>query len=221
MILPVTSALDGVGKQNEAYDIRITPVANGSIATVLTNITVNDPDGNVIVFFQSMQKNLDSQDFNYTLGPSNTSKLGQYDCTAYAFSNIAENQAFSCSFIVNPSGKDYIPEISGPLLFGAIISLISISFFLFFLALKIDLFPMKVFLIILAGMIAIMNLGFVTGSFQEFFSIDSTLSGAFGTLYVIFMILMTGASIFLFLWILVVGFRLYKIKRGFFVEDEF
>jgi len=61
--------------------------------------------------------------------------------------------------------------------------------------------------------------GFVAGSFQEFFSAGSALSGSFGTLYIIFIMLLTAASIFLIMWIVIVGFRLYKIRRGLFVGD--
>lgn len=218
--LPLVSSLDNIAKQNQIYDIRVTPTANGSIDSVTTNITINDPDGDVLVFFQSMQKNTDSQDFNYTIASTNTSKVGIYDCTAYAFSNIAENKAFSCSFEVNPSGKEYIPEISGPLIFGAILTLMFISILLIVISAKIELFPMKVFLMILSGIVAIMNLGFVSGSFQEFFSSESTLSSSFGTLYIIFILLMAGASVFLIIWLILTGFKLYRIKRGFSVDPE-
>lgn len=219
LVLPLVSSLDNVVKKDDPYDIRVTLLANGTINTVTANITINDPDGVVIVSFAVMQKNLASQDFNYTLPGSNTSKLGVYDCTAYAFSNIADNDGFPCSFEVNPSGKDYIPQISGPLLFGAIITLMFMSLFLLLVSSKIDLFPMKVFLIILAGIIAIMNIGFVAGSFQEFLSAESSLSSSFGTLYVMFIILMAGSSIFLMVWVIVVSFKLYQVKRGFFIQE--
>lgn len=217
--LPLVSSLGNIVKQDESYDIRVTPAANGSIDSVIANITINDPDGLVLVFFQAMQKNTDSQDFNFTLPGSNTSMIGLYDCTIYAFSTIADNGVFSCSFEVNPSGKEYIPEISGPLIFGAILTLMFISFFLLVVGSKIELFPMKVFLTILAGIVAIMNIGFVTGSFQEFFSSESSLSGAFGTLYITFIMLLTAASVMLIMWIVIAGFKLYRIKRGFFVAD--
>ncbi len=218
MIIPFGSALDNIAKQGDSYDIRVTPTANGSIDSVLANITINDPNGDVIVSFQEMQKNTASQDFNYTLPSTNTTLIGVYDCTVYAFSDIATNQAFTCAFEVNPSGKEYIPEISGPLIFGAILSLMFLSLFLFVLSTRIELFPMKVFLLILAGIVAIMNIGFVAGSFQEFFSTDSALSNSFGTLYIAFIVMLTGASIFLLIWIILAGFKLYRIKRGFFID---
>ncbi len=220
LLLPMVSALDNVAQQNVAYDIRVTAAANGTIDSVVANITINDPDGVVLVGFTDMTKNLDSQDFNYTLPASNTSKLGFYDCTVYAFSTVAQNKVFSCSFEVNPSGKEYIPEISGPLMFGAILTMMFLSTFLLVTGWRIDLFPMKVFLIILAGVIAILNLGFVAGSFQEFYSVQSSLSGAFGTIYIAFIIMLTGASVFLMIWAFLVGFKVYKIKRGFFVDGE-
>lgn len=220
MVLPLASALDNIAKQNDPYDIRVTVVANASIDTVTANITVNGPDGDVLISFAVMQKNTASQDFNYTISGENTTKVGFYDCTVYAFSPIAENKIFSCSFEVNPSGKEYIPEISGPLIFGAILTLMFISTFLLIMGWKVDLFPLKVFLIIMAGLIAIMNIGFVAGSFQEFFSVDSTLSSTFGAVYMVFIVLLSAASVFLLIWIVLVGFKLYRIKRGFFVDPE-
>ena len=218
MMIPLVSSLDDTVKRGDSYDIRVTPVANGSIASVTANITVNDPDGVVIVSFQEMTKNTASQDFNFTLPPSNTSKIGFYDCTVYAFSDIADNSVFSCNFEVNESGKAYIPEITGLLIFVAVLTLMFVSIFLFVLGLKIELFPMKVFLIILEGIVAIMNIGFVTGSFQEFLSTGSDLSGAFGVLYITFIMLLTGSSIFLLMWIVISGFKIYRIKRGFYVD---
>ncbi len=220
LILPLVSSLDNIAQQNTEYDIRVSPVANGSIDTVTANITVNDPDGIVLISSQTMQKNTGSQDFNYTVPASNNSKIGLYDCTVFAFSNIADNMAFSCSYEVNPSGKQYIPEISGPLIFGAILTLMFLSIFLFILGNQIELFPMKVFLLILAGIVAIMNLGFVAGSFNEFFSEGSTLSGVFQAVYIAFITMISGASIFLLIWTIVSGFKLYRIKRGFFVDPD-
>ena len=219
MVLPLVSSLDEVVKQNDPVDIRVVVAANGTINSVDANITINNPNGDLLVSFQPMQKNTDSQDFNYTLPGTNTSVIGNYDCVVYAISPIADNTIFSCSFEVNPSGKEYIPEISGPLMFGAILTLMFMSLFLFVLGVKIELFPMKVFLIILAGIIAIMNIGFVAGSFQEFFSTESSLSGAFGTLYIAFIMLITAASFFLVVWIIVTGFKLWQVRRGFFVEE--
>jgi hypothetical protein len=221
MVIPLaSSSLDDPVKQGELHDIRVTPAANGTISTVTANITITNPDGLVIVSFQEMQKNIDSQDFNYSIPGSNTSVLGDYPCTVYAFSTIAENKVFSCSFEVNPSGKGYIPEITGPLIFGGIFTLMFLSFFLLVVGSRIDLFPMKVFFIMLAGVIAILNVGFVTGSFQEFLSTESSLSGSFGALYITFITLISAASIFLLMWIVIAGFKLYRIKRGFFVDPD-
>ncbi len=219
MLVPLVSSLDPVTKQSESYDIRFAILANGTVDTVTANITINDPDGIVLVAFQPMQKNTDSQDFNFTLPETNTSKLGIYSCVIYAFSPV-EDKGITCDFEVNPSGKLYIPEITGPLMFGAILTLIFLSLFLLILSSKIDVFPMKVFLTILSGVIAIMNVGFVAGSFQEFFSIGSSLSGAFGTLYIVFVFLISASSVFLMIWGIIVGFNLYRVKRGFFIDPD-
>lgn len=219
LVLPLVSSINLVFKQSESVDIRVTPTVNGSINSVTVNITVTDPDGVVLVSFQEMQKNLGSQDFNYTLPGSNTSKLGRYDYTVYTFSPLAENQAFGFQFEINPSGKEYIPEITGPLLFGSILVLIFVSVFLLILGKTIEYLPIKVFLLILAGLFAVISIGFVVGGMQEFLSIDSTLSTTFGSFYIMFIILLTASAIFLFIWLFLVGVKLYEIKRGLRLED--
>lgn len=219
LVLPLVSSINQVFKQDEPVNIRITPVVNGSIDSVTANITINDPDGIILVFFQEMQKNLDSQDFNYTLPASNTSKLGKYDYTVYAFSPLTENQAFGFQFEINPSGKEYIPQITGPLLFASVLVLIFISIFLLILGKTIEYFPMKVFLLVLAGLFAVVSVGFVVGGMQEFLSTDSTLSNTFGSFYIMFIILLTASAIFLFIWLFLTGVKLYQIKRGLRLED--
>lgn len=217
-LAPLISAGDNVGTQGEDVNIIVFPSVNASIASVTTNITVDDPDGINLIAFQVMTKDLTTQRFNYTLVGANTTKQGIYDCTAFAFSDSATDQSFSCSFEVNPSGKSYIPQIAGPLIFGAILLLMFISLLLFIFAARVDIFPAKVFLVVMAGVIAVLNIGFVTASFQEFFSINSGLSGSLGVLYITFIILITGFSIFLLIYLIVVGLRLYNVKRGLFVE---
>jgi len=218
-IIPLVASLNNVAKVGEDYDLRLTVTANGSINSVDLNLTINDPEGRVIVDFKEMQKNTATQDFNYTINGTNISKSGVYDCTAYAYSDLTDNRIFSCSFEANPSGKEYIPEISSSLIFGAILSLMFISIFLFLVSFKIDLFPAKVFLIVLAGLISVLNVGFITASFQEFFSPESGLSTSFGSLYTVFIILVSTTSFFLIIWAMYTGFKLYKTKRGFFIEE--
>lgn len=215
--LPTTLAIPTV-QQNENVFISRTATSNGAISSsVSCNITVRDPDDITIITLTGMTFNASSGQQEFFIDGGNHSKFGIYtypiSCT-----NGELNKTKIKTYEVNPSGKAYIPEISGPLIFGAILTLMFISLFLFVVGLKIELFPMKVFLIILAGIVAIMNIGFVAGSFQEFFSTDSALSGSFGTLYIIFIMLLTAASIFLLMWIVLVGFKLYRIKRGFFVD---
>jgi len=215
--LPIISAIPTVS-QNENVFISRTATSNGAITSAVScNISVRDPDDITIISLRPMTFNATSGQQEFFIAGGNNTKFGVYtyptSCTDGQL-----NRTKIATYEVNPSGKAYIPEISGPLIFGAILTLMFLSIFLFILGLKIDLFPAKVFLIILAGIVAVMNIAFVTGSFQEFFSTGSALSGALGTLYIIFIMLLTAASIFLLMWIVIVGFKLYKIKRGFFVD---
>lgn len=218
IVVPLVSAIPTI-KQNEDVFISKSARLNGAItSSVGCNITLRDPDDQAIINLTGMTFNSNTGQVEFFIASGNHSKLGVYtypvSCTD---GNLNKTKIYQ--YEINPSGKAYIPQITGPLIFGAILTLMFISFVLLVFSSKIELFPMKVFLMILSGMIAIINIGFVAGSFQEFFSTGSTLSGAFGTLYIMFIILLTGASIFLMIWVILTGFKLYRIKRGFFIAE--
>lgn len=217
--LPLTLAIPTVS-QNENVFISRTATSNGAItSSVSCNISVRDPDGLTIVPLTGMTFNATSGQQEFFIDGANHTKFGIYTYPVSCTNGEINNTKIK-TYEVNPSGKAYIPGITGPLIFAAIISLMFVSFFLLFVGWKIDLFPVKVFLIILAGLVAIMNIGFIAGSFQEFFSPESALSGSFGTLYIIFIMLLTASSIFLLIWILLAAVKVYRIKRGFFVAEE-
>ncbi len=222
LLVTTVSAASFVFQQGTDVNIKIPAINNNnSIAdsTVSCFITIKYPNQTVLRNDTQMTFNTEGDaQFNVSMTALELSVSGDYPSTMRC-DNGADFGFTSFSFEINPSGKKYIPEISGSLLFGAILTLMFMSIFLIIVANKIDLLPMKVFLMILAGIIAVLNIGFVAGSFQEFFSTNSTLSGAFGTLYVTFITLITAASFFLIVWIIVTGFKLWRIKRGFFIED--
>ncbi len=217
--LPLVSSIPTV-QLNENVFISRTATSNGAItSSVSCNITVRDPDDITIITLRPMTFNASSGQQEFFIDGGNHTKFGIYtyptSCT-----NGELNKTRIATYEVNPSGKAYIPEITGSLIFASILTLMFLSFFLFILGLKIELFPMKIFFLILAGVVAIMNIGFVAGSFQEFFSTGSALSGYFGALYIVFITLLTGASVFLLIWIIIVGLKVYRIKRGFFVDPD-
>lgn len=217
MALPFVNAVPTF-QLNEDVFVSKTARLNGAISnTISCNITVRDPDEITIIPLTVMVLNSSTAQQEFLISGGNNSKFGIYtypvSCTGSGL-----NQTKIFTYEINPSGKQYIPEISGPLIFGAILSLMFISLFLLIVGWRVEIFPLKVFLIILAGLVSIMNIGFVAGSFQEFFSSDSALSGSFGTLYIIFIMLLTAASIFLMIWIIIAGLKAFRIKRGFFIE---
>ncbi len=214
LILPLVSSIPTFQQDQDVF-ISKTARLDGAVSSAITcNITIRDDNDLTIVPISLMTFNSTSAQQEFFVDGGNHSDVGIY---TYPIScqggGINKTKIFI--YEINPSGKAYIPQISGPLIFGAILSLMFLSIFLFIVGAKVDLFPMKVFLIIMSGMVAIMNIGFVAGSFQEFFSINSSLSGSFGTLYIIFIMLLTAASVFLLIWVLLTGFKLYNLKRGF------
>lgn len=206
-------------KQDDDVFISKTARLDGAISgSVVCNITLRDPDDITLIPLSVMIFNTSTGQQEFFVDRGNHSKLGIYtypiSCTGAGL-----NKTKIYVYEINPSGKEYIPEITGPLLFGAILTLMFVSIVLLVISAKIELFPLKVFLMILAGMIAILNIGFVSGSFQEFFSTESALSGSFGTVYIAFVMLLVASSVFLIIWIVLAGFKVYRIKRGFFIEE--
>ena len=202
-------------KQNEEVNFRfrcIDQTNNYCDSGVLLMINIESPNGTNILDNSSMTFN--PTFFNHSLP---TDEIGIH--TAFIISPNSNTTDSEFTYEVTTTGLETIPEISGALIFGGILTLMFVSLFLLIIGYRMDLFPMKVFLIILAGIIAIINVGFVASSMKFFFSTNSTLSGAFGALYIIFIILITGASFFLIIWIIVTGFKLWKIRRGFFIQE--
>lgn len=70
------------------------------------NITVFDPDQEILVNFRPMTPNSLSQTYNYTLPASNTSELGDY-CYDVTCSLNGINQTDPFCIEVNVTGKDY------------------------------------------------------------------------------------------------------------------
>ncbi len=220
LALPIAIADEETIRQGDDVRIEQTVTLGGAPSSSITcNITVRDPTNIVIVPSSIMVNNGITQQQEFIIfGPVNSTVLGTYTYPIFCTDGIL-NDTGEFTYEVNPSGKKYIPQISGPLLFGGIISLIFMSIFLLILGKSIEYFPIKVFLFILSGLFAIVNIGFVVGGMQEFLSINSALSSSFGGFYILFTILLVGGSIFLLFWLMITAFKLYQVKRGLRLED--
>lgn len=217
---PIAIADEEIIRQGDNVTIQQTVTVGGFPTSSTTcNITVRDPDNIVIVPFLQMINNQTTQQQEFIIfGSTNSSKLGIYTYPISCTDGIL-NSTGEFTYEVNPSGKKYIPEISGPLLFAAILVLMFTSVFLIIIGKNIETIPVRVFFFILSGVFAIVNIGFVVGGMTEFLSPASALSVAFGSFYVVFVILLTGSSVILMLWLVIMGFKAYQVKRGLRMED--
>jgi len=90
-------------KQNTVLDLKVPCINNGTScsSSALCNTTIINPEGNLIVNNQEMSRNLST--FNYTLTPTQTFILGQYEflvtCT-----DGTDSAASDLTFKITPSG---------------------------------------------------------------------------------------------------------------------
>jgi hypothetical protein len=109
LLVPTVSAQDAevkVFKQWTAVDIRHIIEFNGSIDSTTANITVRNPDDLLLVSFQPMQKNVDSNDFNYTVPAGQNGEIGFYNYDICGYSLLAEGTCESFVYQVTPSGDN-------------------------------------------------------------------------------------------------------------------
>ena len=75
-------------------------------STALCNITIKDPDKNILVNFEQMVYSSTSQTYSYTLPGTNTSELGEYCYDITCVDGVLNNTESFCD-TVNPIGKEY------------------------------------------------------------------------------------------------------------------
>lgn len=122
LALPIINAEVKTATQGSSWDIiHAIRVAGAPTNTALCNITVADPDNNILVNFKPMTNT--TQFYNYTLPASNTSKLGlyNYDITCLQSGLNATN---SFSFEVTPTGKTFSTAQSIIYIFALIFGLV-------------------------------------------------------------------------------------------------
>lgn len=94
-------------KRNSPIDVRHSVRTNeATTSTALCNITIFNPNSQLLVNFQRMSFQSSSQTYNYTLPSSNTSVIGQYkyDITC---ADAGYNQTEQFTFDINPNGREY------------------------------------------------------------------------------------------------------------------
>jgi len=92
-------------KQWESVDLRHPIRINGAIdENILANITVRQPDNDVVVNFQEMTYDATSQEHNYTVPASFTGELGTYEYSITA-TGSGLNQTETFTFEITPSGE--------------------------------------------------------------------------------------------------------------------
>ena len=86
-------------------DIRVFVGVNGSINGVdQVNITFYSPDKTVLIPLTAMDKNLDKNDFNFTLPRTNTTQLGVYQYVFCGYSALAIDECATNKFEITPTG---------------------------------------------------------------------------------------------------------------------
>lgn len=175
------------------------------------NITIITPSQTILVLNDLMTRN--QTIYNYTLNTDQTSILGLYEdsmcCT--------NNSHSGCELFlheITPSGSTGLNEGQGSSLIGILIILLVTTIFFLILGILTKSVPFKMFFVSLSILLMIGTIGFGVTIMQNFFGTFSSLVSGFGTFYTILIILLSGGAVGLLIYLIMVAFRVYKIKRG-------
>ena len=107
----------------------------------------------------------------------------------------------------------------GTIVFGAIFSLTIIVIFFLFLSIVIKNNPMKVFFISMSFLTILASVGMGVSIMQESFSDLTKIVSAYGSFYILLIVLTAGGLFALIIWLLIVATKSFYIHRGLIDED--
>ncbi len=99
------------------------------------------------------------------------------------------------------------------LIFGSMASLVFTIWFLVQISSFIENTKVKSAIVALAGILIIVNLGYVAAALQVYLTI-TTLASFYGSLFILFTFLMIAASVFIMIKVVLFIIEAFKIKRG-------
>jgi len=107
----------------------------------------------------------------------------------------------------------------GTIIFGTIFSLSVIVIFFLVLSIIINNSAMKVFFMGLSLLTIITSIGIGVSIIQEFFSDLTTIATAYGSFYILLIILTGIGMIALIIWLVIIAFKSFYSYRGL-IDDE-
>ena len=181
------------------------------------NITIIDPSQTIIVLNKLMTKN--ETIYNYTLNVNQTASLGLYE-DSMCCTNSSHSGCELFVHEITPSGSTGLAEGQGSTLVGILVILLVATIFFLILGILTKSVAFKMFFVSLSILLMIGTIGFGVTIMQNFFGTFSSLVSGFGTFYTILIILLSGGAIGLLIYLIMVAFRVYNIKRGFSMDHE-
>lgn len=181
--------------------------------SILTNITIKDSDGIILVGYQPMSYNVANKTFNYTIPASQTQKVGTYErCLSAVRSGLNETECFE--FQITPSGSERINSGESLTLIGgsAVMLLVGVLFFIMFL--KVNNTVARVGLLASSVIILFMSVLFTTVTIQQTLGGFSNILAGYETFLFVMKTLMTVGIVVFFVFVLLFMVRAWKIKRG-------
>lgn len=181
------------------------------------NITIISPSQEIIILNDLMTKN--ETIYNYTLNENQTISLGSYE-NSMCCTNVTHSGCEVFLHEITPSGAPGLAEGQGSTLVGILVILLVTTIFFLILGILTKSIPFKMFFVAFSILLMIGTMGFGVTIMQNFFGSFSSLVSGFGTFYTILIILLSGGAVGLLIYLIMVAFRVYKIKRGIFAENE-
>ncbi len=179
----------------------------------LTTIQTNNQEA--IVLNQVMTR--DQTIYSFLLNSTQNSNLGIYEDTVTCNNGtLAGTSTFYHR--ITPSGAPTIESGQGFTLVGTLILLILIVITLLIASIFIKNVPVSIFLVCLGILLMTATIGFGFTIMEEIFGLYGDLVFGYGIFYRLLVILITGFSMMLMLYLIVVGLKALQMKRG--LRDE-
>jgi len=211
-LISLTSASDlGTFKQNECVSLYQT--CEDCTYVNVTSITY--PNSSTQNINQVMTKN--GQDYTYSF--CNTSVVGNY-----LYNTCGDKKSsFTCEeiyFEITPTGTEFT-EAKSNLLVSSFIVLIIATIFFLVLGLFAKNVPFKIFFIGLSIVFMVTTLGFSVSVWQQIFGTLGNLVEAYGKIFILLTILLTGGGIGLIVYLVYLAIMsFWNNSRGMMKDDD-
>jgi hypothetical protein len=199
------SALPQVGNNT---NVTVVCINNGYCSVdSICNINIRNPDWTFAAENVNMTRFPSQHKYNFTPQQS-----GRY-CVSGVCEDDLSGKIDFC-FDVTTTGEDVDISSKNVAFLISVAILTILSLLLAWLAFKLEIDIVKVGLIAFSVLIMVFNIGFTLNIMEDTLGSANASYNSFANIYIVAIVLAAALTIGLILWLIVIGLKVYKIKRG-------